>query len=168
AAHAFAIAQAMLRLFATPKIRPTFPARTFSAITPSPYPPFASGKPPRCALPVFIAAAITSPGSRISAPAFCAIVSWSVSALLLRHKCHGILRVLPSQLQDSAAGRIFFNRDGELVDRLVHRVLFHLNPRQVLLFIILRSPLARLFVDDQLCRAVFFRLGEERVGSRGN
>jgi hypothetical protein len=44
AAHAFAIAQAMLRLFATPKTRPTFPARTCFAITPSPYPPFASGK----------------------------------------------------------------------------------------------------------------------------
>ena len=31
-AHAFAIAQAMLRLFATPKTRPIFPAKTCSVI----------------------------------------------------------------------------------------------------------------------------------------
>src|SRR5437868_5464350 len=148
----------MLRLLATLKTRPTFPARTCSAITPSPYPPFASGKTAAMRASGFHRGGYHVTWFEVSAPTFCATVSWSVSALLLRPKRHGILRVLPSQLQDSAARRILFNRDGELVDRLVHRVLFHLDPRQVLLFIILRSPLARLFVDDQLCRAVFFRL----------
>src|SRR6476469_6597471 len=43
-AHALAIAHAMLRLFATPKTRPTFPARICSAITPTAYAPFLTRK----------------------------------------------------------------------------------------------------------------------------
>src|SRR3954447_20087964 len=68
----------------------------------------------------------------------------------------------PPQVQHPAvAVGVFVDRDRELVHRRRERMPLHVDAGEILTRVMLRAPLAGLFVDDQLGRAVLLRLQEK-------
>ena len=58
--------------------------------------------------------------------------------------------ILPVEIEVSSVLALFIKSNRELLYRLWKRALLHINTRQILRLIVLRSPLAGLLVDDQL------------------
>src|SRR5258708_26155216 len=78
----------------------------------------------------------------------CRAVNKRMAQTLLHFHGHGDLRVLPLQHQVGGVIAGLFERDRKLFDWLLKRLFLHVNPRQVLIFVVNRAPLARLLPYD--------------------
>jgi hypothetical protein len=91
-----------------------------------------------------------------------------VRGLLFDSERDGVLGVFPGDFQRSAAtAGIHLHGDNEAIDGFGEIVFFKIHAAEVLLFVVIDSGLANLFVDDQLGRAVFDGEHVERHGGVG-